>query len=189
MGTVLVDRERAATAVRPPGALREDAFVDRCVRCFACVRVCATSGACLQPSLASAGLEAVLTPVARMRQGYCEYNCNLCGEVCPTGAIHTLALEDKQKRKMGLAFIDRNRCIPWAAGEDCIVCEEHCPVPDKAIIFETKEVSIPGEGAKIAKLPFVVTERCIGCGICETKCPLTGRAAVIVTREGEERWM
>lgn len=188
MGILTVDRARASTAVRPPGALPEGEFVDRCVRCFACVRACSTSGACLQPSLTSAGIEAALTPVARMRLGYCEFNCNLCGLVCPTGAIHELDIEDKKKRKMGLAAIDRNTCIPWVSGEDCIVCEEHCPVSEKAIKFDVKDVFVPGQGARTAKLPYVVKDRCIGCGICETKCPITGESAIVVTREGEERW-
>jgi polyferredoxin len=189
MGTLMRDRARASAALRPPGALPEDRFVDRCVRCFACVRVCSTSGGCLQPSLGTAGIEAILTPVARMRQGYCEYNCNLCSLVCPTGAIHELDIEDKKKRKMGLAAINRNKCIPWIAGEDCIVCEEHCPVPEKAIKFDVKDIFVPGVGAKTAKLPYIVPDRCIGCGICETKCPVTGEAAIVVTREGEERWL
>jgi formate hydrogenlyase subunit 6/NADH:ubiquinone oxidoreductase subunit I len=124
-----------------------------------------------------------------MRLGYCEYNCNLCGIVCPTGAIHELDIEDKKKRIMGLAYFDKNRCIPWVSGDDCIVCEEHCPLPKKAIEFESKEIWIAGKGMKTVKLPFILRDRCIGCGICETRCPVPGRAAILVNREGEERWI
>lgn len=188
-GISAVDRAKASTAIRPPGAVPENEYLDRCVRCYACIRACSTSGRCLQPSLTETGIEGLLTPAAVMRLGYCEYNCNLCGTVCPTGAIHEISEEDKKKRKMGLAEFDRGRCIPWVSGENCIVCEEHCPVPEKAIKFESREVWVPGSGTKLVKIPFLVKDRCIGCGICETKCPVRGKAAIIVTREGEERWI
>jgi len=90
---------------------------------------------------------------------------------------------------MGLARIDRSRCIPWVHGENCIVCEEHCPVPGKAVKFDEGEVDVPGKGIVKAKLPYVKEEKCTGCGICETKCPVSGEAAIIVTREGEKRWL
>jgi MauM/NapG family ferredoxin protein len=189
VGMNLIDREEASRAIRPPGALPEDDFSDRCIRCYACVRACSTSGGCLQPSLTEAGIESMLTPVAFMREGYCEFNCTLCGQVCPTGAIHELPLEEKKTRKMGLALINQSRCIPWESGEDCIVCEEHCPVPDKAILFDSREVQVAGKGLKTVKLPYVLRDRCIGCGICETKCPVTGEAAIVVSREMEERWL
>jgi len=189
MGIGVVERARADSAIRPPGAVPEGEFADRCIRCYACVRACSTSGGCLQPSLSESGIEALLTPVAAMRIGYCEYNCNLCGTVCPTGAIHELDMEDKKKRRMGLAYFDRNRCIPWASGDDCIVCEEHCPLPDKAIKFELREVHVVGRGLRTVKLPYVLRDVCIGCGICETRCPVRGRAAIVVSRDGEERWM
>jgi len=189
MGIGVIDRVQVSTAIRPPGAVPEGEFADRCIRCYACVRACSTSGRCLQPSLAETGIEALLTPAAVMRMGYCEYNCNLCGIVCPTGAIHKLDMEDKKKRRMGLAYFDRTRCIPWESGEDCIVCEEHCPLPKKAIEFESREIRVPGKGKKIVKLPFVIRDRCIGCGICETRCPVKGRAAILVTRDGEQRWV
>ncbi len=189
VGMNLIDRAEASRAIRPPGAVPEGDFSDRCVRCYACIRACSTSGGCLQPSLTESGIESMLTPVAVMRIGYCEYNCTLCGQVCPSGAIHELPLEDKKKRKMGLAMIDRSRCIPWESGEDCIVCEEHCPVPDKAIHFDTREIQVAGEGPKTVKLPYVLRDECIGCGICETRCPVTGEAAIIVSRETEERWL
>lgn len=189
VGMNLIDREKASRAIRPPGALPEGDFSDRCIRCYACVRACSTSGGCLQPSLAEAGIESMLTPIAVMREGYCEFNCTLCGQVCPTGAIHELPLEEKKTRKMGLALINHSRCIPWESGEDCIVCEEHCPVPDKAILFDSREVQVAGKGLKTVKLPYVLRDRCIGCGICETKCPVTGEAAIVVSRETEERWL
>jgi formate hydrogenlyase subunit 6/NADH:ubiquinone oxidoreductase subunit I len=77
-----------------------------------------------------------------MRSGYCEYNCQLCGEICPTGAIKRLPLKEKQKTQMGMAVFDKDLCIPYQRNADCLVCEEHCPLPKKAILFHVKEVTV-----------------------------------------------
>ena len=171
--------------IRPPGALPEDKFLARCTRCGECMRVCVANG--LQPSLFEAGLPGLWSPVLVPKVGYCEYNCTLCGQVCPTGAIKRLALDEKHKIKIGLAEFDRNHCLPWKGDSDCIVCEEHCPTPDKAIkLREERVVTMTGE-VKTFKRPYVDEKLCVGCGICETKCPLTDRAAVRVTSRGESR--
>ena len=114
------------------------------------------------------------------RLGYCSFSCNACGQVCPTGAIPPLSLEEKRQAVIGLAYIDENRCIPWADANDCIVCEEMCPVPQKAIRLEEQEV-LNGRGESVTvQRPRVIRDLCIGCGICETKCPLIGPAAIRV---------
>jgi len=117
----------------------------------------------------------------------CEYNCNLCGEVCPTDAILPLKLEVKQKTPIGLAYFDKDLCIPYALNSDCIVCEEHCPIPDKAIKFEVKKYTGPDGTVKMIKYPYVVRDLCIGCGICEHKCPLPGEPGIFVISENEKR--
>ena len=170
--------------IRPPGALSEEEFLRRCVRCGECMKVCLTNG--LQPSLFEAGLEGIWTPRFDFHVGYCQYYCTLCGQVCPTGAIRELTQREKERTKIGLAYIDKNRCIPYAQGIECIVCEEHCPTPDKAIKFETVEVKTQS-GTNEIKRPFVDLNLCIGCGICEYKCPLHDQPAIIVTRLGESR--
>jgi len=122
-----------------------------------------------------------------MRTGYCEYNCTLCGAICPTGAISKLDLAAKQQNKMGTAYFDKSRCIPWYRLEDCLVCEEHCPLPEKAIRFDEREVRSPEGEMRTVKFPYVREDLCIGCGICENKCPVVGQAAIFVTTAGEER--
>jgi ferredoxin len=91
-----------------------------------------------------------------------------------------LTLEEKRQQVIGHAYIDENRCIPWADHQDCIVCEEMCPVPDKAIKLETVDVVTPDGELVTVQRPHVVRERCIGCGICEYKCPVNGEAAIRV---------
>ena len=186
--TAALSRNQKGQAIRPPGALPENEFLDRCIRCHECIRICATTGGCLQPTLMESGWEGIWTPISAPRLGYCEYNCTLCGQVCPTGAIHKLEVEEKQNTKMGLAFFDKSRCIPWYRNEDCLVCEEHCPTPDKAIKFDEREVVTHDGKTKLVKFPYVIEELCIGCGICETKCPVVGRAGIFVTNAREQRW-
>lgn len=171
--------------IRPPGALEEREFLKRCVRCGECMKVCITNG--LQPALLDGGIEALWTPVLVPKLGYCEYRCTLCGQVCPTGAIKRLTPEEKAKTKIGLAMIDKGRCLPWAHATPCIVCEEVCPTPKKAIWFE--KVSVKNRDGRVVELqqPHVDLQLCIGCGICEAKCPVIDRPAIYVTNIGETR--
>lgn len=170
--------------IRPPGAVAEQEFLQRCVRCAECMKVCI--GQTLQPALLEAGPVGLWTPLVVPRIGYCEYNCTLCGQVCPTGAIAPLKLAEKQKNVIGLAVIKKDRCLPFAKGIECLVCEEHCPTGEKAIIMEEKDVLVNGERHRL-KFPKVIDRLCIGCGICETKCPVEGESAIRVINEGESR--
>lgn len=159
--------------IRPPGSLREESFLDRCIRCGSCKKVCITNG--LQPDMFESGLTGIWTPKLVPEIGYCEYNCTLCGEVCPTGAIPKLSIEKKRTLKLGIAKVNRSTCLPWAEGKECIVCEEHCPIPSKAIkLIQEKK------NGKILLKPVVDRELCIGCGICQNKCPVRPERAIKV---------
>lgn len=174
--------------VRPPGSMEEPEFLDRCIRCGECIRVCSTSGAGLQYTTMESGWEGIWSPILMPKVGYCEYNCNMCGQVCPTGAIRPLPLEERQEIKMGTAHFDKTRCIPWYYGEDCMVCEEHCPLPDKAIKFrEEHMLTIDGRDTSVL-LPYVVENTCIGCGICVNRCPVEGDRGIFLTNADELRW-
>lgn len=173
-----------ALLIRPPGSVEEDLFLRRCVKCGECMKVCITNA--LQPTFLQAGFEGMWSPILIPSIGYCEFNCTLCGQVCPTDAIEHLELEEKQKRKIGLAFFDKNRCLPYAFNMNCIVCEEHCPTSPKAVIFDHKIVTTE-EGDLELKLPRIDPEVCIGCGICEKVCPVGEKAAVRVSSIGEDR--
>jgi len=178
--------------IRPPGSIVEKDFLRRCLKCGECMKVCPTNA--IQPALLEAGFEGLWTPMLINSIGYCEYNCVLCSRVCPTGAISPLTLEkklgkDDRKKpvKIGTAFYDRGRCLPWAMNVDCIVCEEVCPTSPKAIWFETAEIRLRDGNTRLIKRPFLDPNLCIGCGICENKCPVRDRAAVRVTSIGETR--
>lgn len=179
-------RQRSFPAlIRPPGSLPEAEFLSKCVRCGECMKACPTNG--LQPAVTEAGPEGVWTPVLVPKIGYCEYYCSLCTQVCPTGAIRELTIEEKTKVKIGTAWIDKSRCLPYALGKPCIVCEEHCPVSPKAIQLIKVETLTP-EGKTVSNLaPFVNVETCIGCGICENKCVVVNEPAIRVSSIGEQR--
>jgi len=182
--TSLRRRQPDPKLVRPPGGRAEDEFLALCSRCGQCMKVCPTN--VLQPSVTTAGLEGVFTPRMDYRNGYCEWGCNECGKVCPTGAIGALTLSAKRRTKIGRAYIDKNRCIPWADGKTCLVCQELCPVSPKAISIETASVTTPlGKKVRLGR-PQVIAERCIGCGVCQFKCPVPAEAAIVVRSRRED---
>ena len=161
--------------LRPPGA-KENDLLSKCIRCGECVRVCPTG--VLHPSVTEAGVEGFWTPVLIARAGFCQYFCNACGQACPVEAIPPLPLEEKQQQIIGAAYVDKNRCIAWSDHQECLVCEEMCPLPEKAITVDYSEFS---GGA-----PVVDRTRCIGCGTCEYKCPVNGEAAIRVYAPGRD---
>jgi polyferredoxin len=167
-----------ARMLRPPGVRDETKFLKECVRCGECMKVCLRSA--LYPALFQAGVEGLYTPILIPRLGYCEYGCTLCGQVCPTGAIPDLPVEEKKREVIGKAVFDKNHCLPFAKGINCIVCEEHCPIPHKAIRAETESVTGPDGKPFTLRKPYVVDELCNGCGICEYVCPLEGKSAIEV---------
>ena len=198
-GTALVPVLRAAPPerpVRPPGALDETAFLDRCIRCGECMKVCPNHA--LQPAWMEAGFESLWTPVLVPRIGYCEPACILCGTVCPTGAIWEFTSREKawgagttardaRPIRIGTAFYDRGRCLPWAMATECIVCEEWCPTSPKAIYLRPADVAGPDGAPKSVRQPYIDPQQCVGCGACEFACPVHDRPAVYVTSIGETR--
>jgi polyferredoxin len=188
-------KSRHERLLRPPGALDEPEFLSRCIRCGECMKVCPNNA--LHPTLEEAGLEGLWSPTLVPRIGYCESSCVLCSEVCPTGAIWRITPREKgwavsvgaksQPIRLGTAFYDRGRCLPWAMATECIVCEEWCPVSPKAIYVQEAQVVDAAGNTKTLKQPRVDPSRCVGCGACEYACPLQERPAVYVTNIGESR--
>jgi len=171
---------QSPTLIRPPGVSNEEAFLRKCIRCGQCLKACPSN--VLQPALLQYGVDALWTPHLDFKMGVCDWECNACGRVCPTGAIQHLALEKKQAFVIGIAEIDRSRCYPWVAGHGCRVCAHMCPIPGKAIeMRDTGKYDASGMGIV---LPHVKKDNCTGCGICEVACPVRGQKAIRIFRTG-----
>ena len=99
-----------------------------------------------------------------------------CVRVCPTQAIRDLTLEEKKHAKIGTAVILKEKCLVWEQDRVCLICDEQCPY--NAIVFKTVEGF---------RRPFVLENKCNGCGFCEHKCPIEGESAIVVRPLGEVR--
>jgi ferredoxin len=159
-------KSRHERLLRPPGSLDEPEFLSRCIRCGECMKACPNIA--LHPTLDQAGIEGLWSPTLVPRVG-------------------VRAQQQNQPIRLGTAFYDRGRCLPWAMATECIVCEEWCPVSPKAIYVEEAQVIDSAGNTKTLKQPRVDPSRCVGCGACEYACPLQEHPAVYVTSIGESR--
>jgi len=159
-GVVLLNtgvlQTKANDLIRPPGVTNEAEFLSKCIRCDQCVQACATHA--LHPAVFGTSWDSFWTPAINGSLGYCDNNCNRCGQICPPGAIPALSLEQKRKQVMGIAVLDEVACI------NCMVCEKACQL--QAI----GRTEVRKEG-KMKPLPVVMADKCNGCGQCEFKCP------------------
>jgi ferredoxin len=148
------------SVIRPPGALAEPDFLARCLKCGQCMRICPTN--IIHPAGLESGLEGLWSPILNFRIGTsgCQLNCIACSHICPSAAIRPITLEEKLGRKdyaqvgpirLGTAFVDRGRCLPWAMDRPCIVCQENCPVSPKAIFTREHFSTIRGGVLTILK--------------------------------------
>ncbi len=155
--------------IRPPGSLPEGDFLARCIRCGECMKGCPTNT--LQPIWLAAGFSGLFSPVITPVLGPCEPQCNVCGQVCPTGAIRELEKIEKIWAKVGTAHIIKEKCLAWEFDKRCLICDEVCPYD--AVKFK----KVPDK--KVA-VPFVNEARCAGCGYCERYCPVRAKRAIVV---------
>ncbi len=164
-------------ALRPPGAVSEEEFISRCIRCGKCVDVCPTHGIKLSGLL----MNGLGTPAM---DGYCavylelvdpdpEKNfefkrsgsngtpCLRCIEVCPTGALMPISVEEI---KIGTAVINRDTCLGWTHNL-CFRCVAVCPFNAVTIV--------KGGG------PSVIHDVCTGCSQCAYVCPTLPKSVVV----------
>jgi len=152
-----------SSVLRPPGAQGEE-FLSKCIRCDQCIEGCPEKA--LQPALFEAGWDAMWTPIFDPFSGACDYDCNLCGQICPSGAIPNLSLEDKRKAVIGIAQVHYDECVR------CMDCLENCPYD----CFEEVEV----EGLRGVFPRVKDASDCVGCGICVQICPEQENQAIAV---------
>jgi ferredoxin len=131
------------------------------MRCGNCVRACPVK--IIRPDPGDHGVAGFLTPTVSFAKDYCREDCRECTQVCPSGAIARLSLEEKAKAQIGLAKVDASLCLLYDDRE-CDVCAKACPYEAIKILWNEEEY-VP--------LPHVVADKCPGCGACEFFCPGT----------------
>ena len=155
------------TPVVPPGARNTERFTNFCTACHLCVSSCPTR--VLQPSFLEYGIAGVMQPCMDFAVNYCNYECTLCGQICPTDAIQSLLPDEKKFVQIGKTQFVKEDCIVETKKTDCGACSEHCP---------TKAVKMVPYGKLF--LPEVDNQYCVGCGACEHACPTKPRKAIFV---------
>lgn len=153
--------------VTPPGSISLNQFTSNCTACHLCVSSCPTQ--VLQPAFLEYGILGIMQPRMDYVISYCNFDCVICSEVCPNGAILPVKLEKKKLTQLGQAKFIKDNCIVYTEKTDCGACSEHCPT--KAVIM------IPFENVRA---PEVHNEYCIGCGACEYACPVKPYKAIYV---------
>lgn len=165
-----------AQAIRPPGALAEEAFLAACIRCGLCVRDCPYDTL----RLAELGRDKVPTgtPFFVAREVPCEMCEDIpCVAACPTGALDP-ALDNIDNARMGLAVLmDHETCLNFL-GLRCEVCYRVCPLINEAITLEHMHNQRTGMHAML--LPTVHSDKCTGCGKCERACVLEEAAIKVL---------
>jgi ferredoxin len=116
------------------------------------------------------GIGGLLQPLMNYPNSFCEYECNVCGKVCPTGAILPLPLKDKKITQIGTVDLLKDKCVVYVDNNNCGACVEVCP---------TKTISFIDKGNIL--YPVVDTKYCIGCGACSKACPTTPKSIVVRT--------
>ena len=144
----------------PPGSLSHETLLQHCTSCHLCVSKCPSH--VLRPAGLEYGLGGIMQPLMQFDHGYCNYDCNICSQVCPNGAIKPLSVEQKHKTQPGHVVFDISRCIVNVQGTSCGACSEHCPVQALHMVPFKNGLTIPEANQ----------EMCVGCGGCEYICPV-----------------
>jgi ferredoxin-type protein NapF len=161
-------RASAKRPLRPPGALHETVFTGVCIRCGNCVRVCPTR--IIEPDVGQYGPAGLLAPIVHFRRNYCLEDCTRCTDVCPSGALAPLAVQDKLRAPLGFPRVDMNVCL-LAEERECSACRSHCPYDAVRYVFSEATYMVE---------PRIDPSKCPGCGACEVACPTSPVKAIVV---------
>lgn len=150
---------RKENPITPPGSVDLEHFQKQCTSCHLCVSKCPSH--VLKPAFMEYGLGGIMQATVSFEKGFCNFDCTVCGDVCPTGAIKPLSIEKKHLTQMGYVVFIKENCIVYTDGTSCGACSEHCPTQAIAMVEYKDGLTIPE----------VNTDICVGCGGCEYVCP------------------
>jgi ferredoxin len=163
------DAMLARRPVMPPGAHTIGHFNAHCTGCQLCVSKCPMH--VLKPAALQYGISGIMQPHLEFSTDiFCDYNCNICSQVCPTGALRPLPVEEKKLVQIGSARFRKDKCVVFKYEKDCGACSEHCPTQAVHMIPYKNGLTIPE----------VTEDICIGCGGCESICPAQPYRAIYV---------
>lgn len=163
--------------ILPPGSGNLTAFMDACTACHACIAACPNE--IIKPASFEYGLEGIMLPTLSFEDGHCSYDCNVCSQTCPHGAIQHITLEEKQQTQIGVAYYLSENCVINIDGVNCGACARACP---------TKAISmVPLRDGSAMRNPAVNPSICIGCGACENACPGVPKAIVVSGKENQTK--
>lgn len=154
--------------ISPPGSTGVDMFNKRCTACSLCIARCPSS--VLQPAVMHYGIKGILQPFLDFNSGYCNFDCTICSEVCPSTAIKKISVLEKHLIQTGKSFFVKENCITYTNGTACGACSEHCPTKAVNMIPFKENLVIPEVNQAI----------CVGCGACEYVCPVRPLKAIYV---------
>ena len=140
--------------LRPPGAVEEEMFLERCTGCADCVEAC--------PHDAIQTLLSNDTPVIFPEESPCQLCEDLpCIGACETDAL--LPLAGRFQVNMGVAKVWPKMCT---AGNGCNACVSKCPTEAISMDFGLFRIAIDDM-------------LCVGCGVCQYICrTVNDRAAI-----------
>jgi ferredoxin len=153
--------------VLPPGALALAHLNSHCSHCHTCIRICPNK-ALVPGSLKDGSPFVVDKPVLDAYKGFCQYDCTLCTNICPTGALVNLDVETKHSTRLALVHLNRLNCVVVKNNTSCGACAELCP---------TGAVSMEN-GPSGREEPTLNEKYCIGCGACHKACPVRPATAI-----------
>lgn len=159
---------KKANPITPPGSVSQEYFQKQCTSCHLCVSKCPSH--VLKPAFMDYGLAGMMQPTVSFEKGFCNFDCTVCGDVCPNSAILPLTVEKKHLTQMGyVVFIEEN-CIVLTDGTSCGACSEHCPTQAVEMVPYKDGLTIPQVNKEI----------CVGCGGCEYVCPARPFRAIYI---------
>ncbi len=167
-GVSLKQEVKRKQPIAPPGVQNIDRLLQKCISCHLCVTKCPSH--VIKPALFEYGLGGIMQPKLYFDHGFCNYDCTVCGDVCPTGAILPLTKDEKHHTQMGQVNFIIENCIVYYDETSCGACSEHCPTQAVSMIPYKDSLTIP----------HIEPSICVGCGGCEYVCPAIPFKAIYV---------